>query len=445
MMSESIYAQFGRASKLFEQWATMFTNLELSHGAGAFPPECILKMNGLLLEFREAAKPLIAAAEHFGIDAEPLRMICFEVHRYSDRPAIRRVLSRLEGKLRFGGNMDAPSIAHDLKAVTGIGVMPANAYQSHYGMGDSVGRIDVDQIISVPPLPPDLQSLFDRVKNSTAKSEEADLLVAFSFENHTLAGHSWADPELREFLSQWMKTLTLEPSAASIRRAEIRNQILIRYPVTRIPFEQAKAHIEENRRLIEETQFDGRSPGLFKIVLECHRMIRIGNPFDLPLLPDSGELTRAEALVKIEEYRAYCGRRIAEFDNSGNDRLREERSAIRPKLTKDEANIKARDFLRQSPNATSRELATGIGCASGLVSKLPAWRAVKEQRDKGRQPKKAAAVALTPKMGQVVGIEDEALSKLISEQEADAEPSPLQAAADDRVGAPRRAKVYRKR
>jgi hypothetical protein len=117
----------------------------------------------------------------------------------------------------------------------------------------------------------------------------------------------------------------------------------------------------------------------------------------------------------------------------------------RPKASKDEANIKAREFLRQNPNATSRELATGIGCSSGLVSKLPAWQAVKEQRDKGRQPKKSGNVSLTPAMERTIGVEDESLAKLIREQDADAEPSPLQDdSADDRHGAPRRAKIYRK-
>jgi hypothetical protein len=117
----------------------------------------------------------------------------------------------------------------------------------------------------------------------------------------------------------------------------------------------------------------------------------------------------------------------------------------RSRMTKVEANIKARDFLRENPGATSRELATGIGCSTGLVSKLPAWQAVKEQRNKGRQPKKAGTMALTPKMEQVVGVEGDALAKLIGEQEADAEPSPLvNDAAGDRTGAPRRAKIYRK-
>jgi hypothetical protein len=109
-------------------------------------------------------------------------------------------------------------------------------------------------------------------------------------------------------------------------------------------------------------------------------------------------------------------------------------SSTRAKLTKDEANIKARNFLREHPDATSRELAAGVGCSTGLVSKLPAWQAVKEQRDKGRLPKRATTVALTRKMEQTVGIEDESLAKLIGGQEAD----------DERLGAPRRDKVYRK-
>ena len=442
-MSELIRAQFRRASDLFEQWATMFTNWELSQGAGsgAFPLECTLKMNGLLLEFREAAKPLIAAAEHFGIDAEPLRMICFETHRYSDRPAIRRVLSQLEAKLRFGGTVRVSPSPDELKSIAGIGVAHANVYESHL----AAGQPGTQPPNAMPALPPELHSLYDRIRNSTAAKDEVDLFVAFSFENHTLAGQSWGDAVLQGFLIEWMKTLTLEPSAASIRRAEIRKQILTRYPPSRIPFEQVRAHLDENRRLIEGAQFDGRSSYLFKIVLECHRMIRIGDPADLPTLPDKIDLTRAEALVKIEEYRAYCTRRIAEFDESERQPAHGANNAAHAKLTKGEANIKAREFLRENPNATARELATGIGCSSGLVSKLPAWQAVTEQRDKGRQPKKAVTVALTSKMEQAIGVEDEALIKLINEQQADAEPSPLQDdAADNRPGAPRRAKVYRK-
>ena len=114
------------------------------------------------------------------------------------------------------------------------------------------------------------------------------------------------------------------------------------------------------------------------------------------------------------------------------------------KANKKEANIAARKYLKEHPKATARELVKGIGCSIGLVSQLPAWKAVQEQRKKGRQPK-AGVVSLTKKLEQTAGAEDESLNKLINEQAEDAEPSPLD---DDppaeRQGAPRKAKVYRK-
>jgi hypothetical protein len=112
--------------------------------------------------------------------------------------------------------------------------------------------------------------------------------------------------------------------------------------------------------------------------------------------------------------------------------------------TKDEANIKARAYLREHPDAKARELKEGIGCSLGLVSGLPAWKAVREQRAKGRKPRKAGVVSLTPKMGNVAGTKDNQLEKLVAEQQADSELSPLEddpPARDD--GAPREAKVYR--
>ena len=67
------------------------------------------------------------------------------------------------------------------------------------------------------------------------------------------------------------------------------------------------------------------------------------------------------------------------------------------RLTKDEANIKAREYLRKHPKAKARELASGIGCSVGLVPELTAWKAVQEERKK-RQQKAPKAVALTDKV-----------------------------------------------
>jgi hypothetical protein len=95
------------------------------------------------------------------------------------------------------------------------------------------------------------------------------------------------------------------------------------------------------------------------------------------------------------------------------------------KISRDEANVKARAYLRAHPKATARELAAGIGCSTGLISKLTAWKAVKEQRDKKRLPKKNKAVRLTEAMQRELGIEDANLARLLADQVLDSEPSPL--------------------
>ena len=123
----------------------------------------------------------------------------------------------------------------------------------------------------------------------------------------------------------------------------------------------------------------------------------------------------------------------------------EQSSPAKPKLRRAEANVKARDYLKDNPEATAREVAEGIGCSLGMVPKLPAWKAVYEQRVKGRQPK-PRTVSLTTKLQRATGVEDESLKKLIAEQEADFEASPLEENVPDGrdAGAPRQARVYRK-
>lgn len=95
------------------------------------------------------------------------------------------------------------------------------------------------------------------------------------------------------------------------------------------------------------------------------------------------------------------------------------------KITKEEASLKARECLLKKPNATARELASDVGCSVGLVPELPAWRAVVEQRNKGRKPRPPKAVNLSDAVVANEPQEDAELQRLIGEQEADAEPSPL--------------------
>jgi len=85
-----------------------------------------------------------------------------------------------------------------------------------------------------------------------------------------------------------------------------------------------------------------------------------------------------------------------------------------------EANLKARDYLQDHPQATARELASAIGCAVGMVPRLPAWRAVQEELAKGRKPKAPGAVALTDKLRESIGRDESPLDQLLKEQEADA-------------------------
>jgi hypothetical protein len=102
-------------------------------------------------------------------------------------------------------------------------------------------------------------------------------------------------------------------------------------------------------------------------------------------------------------------------------------------MPKHEANIQIRTYLAKNPNATARQVASAVGCSAGAVCKSPAWKAVREVRQEGRQPKTPKAIALSTPMEKVIGHEDGELKKLIEEQRADAEPSPLDDASRPRV------------
>ncbi len=90
-------------------------------------------------------------------------------------------------------------------------------------------------------------------------------------------------------------------------------------------------------------------------------------------------------------------------------------------ITKSEANSLAREYLKEHPTATARQLAKAIGCGLGQVSKLPAWRVVKEELKKGRTPKTHKAVGLTEKVLATISDPnaESPLDRLIREQEAD--------------------------
>lgn len=114
-----------------------------------------------------------------------------------------------------------------------------------------------------------------------------------------------------------------------------------------------------------------------------------------------------------------------------------QRPSRKRRMTQKEANQKAlllakrdRSFVLRSV----RQWAKAIGCSAGLVSKLPYWVETRDKRRRAKGPGKGPkTISLTAGLEAVTGQgdRDEALRQLISEQEADYEPSPLE---DDREG-----------
>jgi len=80
------------------------------------------------------------------------------------------------------------------------------------------------------------------------------------------------------------------------------------------------------------------------------------------------------------------------------------------------------DFVHK----TQREWAKQIGCSDGLITYLPFWQEVTEKTGRKRKGKQPRVVSLTDKLLATKGNLDKELERLISEQAADQEQSPLE-------------------
>ncbi len=96
------------------------------------------------------------------------------------------------------------------------------------------------------------------------------------------------------------------------------------------------------------------------------------------------------------------------------------------KITREEANLRAREALKNRPPRgkkrwTQRTLAKAVGCADGMVSRLPAWQAYAADRGlTRREPAAPKAVSLTEAVLAKEGREDgEELQRLTGQQAAD--------------------------
>ncbi len=101
----------------------------------------------------------------------------------------------------------------------------------------------------------------------------------------------------------------------------------------------------------------------------------------------------------------------------------------KPRITREEANLRAREALKNRPPKAKRwsirKLADAIGCSPGLAASLPAWQAYAVDHGLTRRDAAPKAVSLTDATLGSEGQRDAKLEKLIAEHEAEFEESPL--------------------
>jgi hypothetical protein len=72
-----------------------------------------------------------------------------------------------------------------------------------------------------------------------------------------------------------------------------------------------------------------------------------------------------------------------------------------PRITKNEANFKARKIIGSNPDITAIDLASQIGCSRSLVYTLGAWQSVAERTRKDKPPPSPKAVSFTKPIGAI--------------------------------------------
>jgi hypothetical protein len=84
----------------------------------------------------------------------------------------------------------------------------------------------------------------------------------------------------------------------------------------------------------------------------------------------------------------------------------------------DEADILVRDYLQQHPNASTKEVAKGVGIAAGSLPKLASWQAEQTRRRAARRAKPKAERRLSKNMEHVIGKESDPAAMLEVEDAA---------------------------
>jgi len=112
--------------------------------------------------------------------------------------------------------------------------------------------------------------------------------------------------------------------------------------------------------------------------------------------------------IVVRNYAAKIAKELETIANGGQ--------ASGDKITKEEANIQARKLIKENPSITARQLVKKIPCSLGLVSQLPAWKALQEYKKKTFGGKKPKMIPLTKELEYILGTKDEQLNQLIVEQ-----------------------------
>lgn len=94
-------------------------------------------------------------------------------------------------------------------------------------------------------------------------------------------------------------------------------------------------------------------------------------------------------------------------------------------LDKNALGQRAWQILQGQPDMTIRDFAAELGVSTGTAGKLPAWKQHAKAKKNRQTSKGRKAINFSDKLEASVGMSDDPLDKLIAEQDADHEPSPL--------------------
>lgn len=114
---------------------------------------------------------------------------------------------------------------------------------------------------------------------------------------------------------------------------------------------------------------------------------------------------------------------LLQLQQSANNAIAAKTPSKKRRITQEEANLKALEFLKSQKYRTVRTLANAIGCSEGLIGRLPAWQAYQSELEKQglKKPSAPKAVSLTDGILANEGRNDPELERLIDEQAEDDE------------------------